>query len=78
MTRSVSISLPLGQSPASRTGRHCEGSCIARRGGTPLHDIQRERCHAVAATSIRRCPTEAGCVTPSACQGSETSIVIRG
>ena len=35
--------------------RHCVESCIATAGARPLDDIQRERCQAVADSSMRNC-----------------------
>ena len=62
--------------PLSGSTRHRAASRMAIAGGRPLHDIQRARWNAVAATSIR---TARGAPrTPSTRQGMRTSARMRG
>ena len=60
------------------TTDHCLGSCIAASGNRPFQDIQRERCQAVAASIIRTSRGAGGALIPKACQGMDTSAVMRG
>ena len=63
-------------SPRVTTG-HRAGACTAASGNRPFQDIQRERCQAVADSSMRNSWC-GGATTPKACQGNETSTVMRG